>query len=84
MKKDKKGKSLVSRRATLKGVGAIGALGFLGSKTSAGKEETPTTADLGSHSSETRKKIFQKVFETVFTDSAEVTTAMGTEAMTGL
>jgi len=71
MKNDKKGKRLVSRRAALKGIGAIGALGFLGSKTSGGKEEIPTTADLTSHSSETRKKIFQKVFETVFIDTHE-------------
>ena len=70
MKKDKKHKDLISRRAALKGIGAIGAVGFLGSKTAGGKEEAPTAADLTSLS-ETRKKVFQKVFETRFIDTHE-------------
>jgi predicted TIM-barrel fold metal-dependent hydrolase len=71
MKDNKKNKNLISRRASLKGFGAIGALAFLGSKTTGGKEETFTGSDLTSDSGDTRKKIFEKVFQTSFIDTHE-------------
>jgi len=64
-------KNLISRRSTLKGMGAIGALTFLSSKTAVGEEETRTDSDLTFHSSEIRKKIFQKIFQTPFIDTHE-------------
>ena len=66
-----KSKKLISRRSTLKGIGAIGALTFLDSKTVLSKDETLTNYDLTSHSSDIRKKIFQKVFQTPFIDTHE-------------
>ena len=71
MKKEKKDKKLISRRSTLKGMGAIGALGFLGSKIAGCNEEPFTGAGLTTDSREARKKIFQKVFETAFIDTHE-------------
>lgn len=71
MKNSKKGKNLISRRSSLKGVGAIGALAFLGSETASGKEETFTGPDLTLNSSDIRKKIFEKVFQTTFIDTHE-------------
>ena len=71
MKNEKRGKNLISRRSTLKGIGAIGALGFFGSKTASGKEETARGAEPAFHSSDVREKIFQKVFATKFVDTHE-------------
>ncbi len=68
---DKKSKNLISRRSTLKGIGAVGALGFLSSKTAVGEQETLTESDLSAHLSDIRKKIFQRVFQTPFIDTHE-------------
>ena len=65
---NKKNKRLISRRSTLKGLGTIGAMTFLGSKTAGGKEETSST---GCFSSDLRKEIFQKVSLTPFIDTHE-------------
>ena len=62
-----KKKTLISRRNTLKGMGAIGALAFLGSETAAGKDRIAANY----YSSDVRKKIFQKVFGTPFIDTHE-------------
>jgi predicted TIM-barrel fold metal-dependent hydrolase len=67
---NKRGKNLISRRSTLKGIGAVGAAAFLGSKATAGEEEAGP-GDLGGGSSEVRQKIFAKVFETKFVDTHE-------------
>jgi len=64
-------KNLISRRSALKGVGAIGALAFLHSKAAYGKEEQLIMSDSISHSSDIRKKIFQKVFQTPLIDTHE-------------
>ena len=66
-----KKKNLISRRSTLKGIGAIGALTVLDSKTAHSKEEALTNPDLNYCSSAIRKEIFQKVFQTPFIDTHE-------------
>jgi len=71
MKNNKKDKNLISRRSTLKGIGAVGALTFLGSKTAYSKEQMPAGSDSNYYSSDIRKKIFQKVFQTPFIDTHE-------------
>ncbi|UCE99820.1 MAG: hypothetical protein JSV82_01790, partial [Planctomycetota bacterium] len=68
---DKKSKNLISRRSTLKGIGALGALTFLSSKTAVGEEKTLTESNLPAHLSDVRKKIFQKVFQTPLIDTHE-------------
>jgi predicted TIM-barrel fold metal-dependent hydrolase len=65
-----KSKKLISRRSTLKGIGAIGASAFLGSKTNR-SEEGPGGPEPTSGMTDTRKQIFQKVFQTVFIDTHE-------------
>ena len=67
---NKRGKNLISRRSTLKGIGAVGAAAFLGSKATAG-EDGAGPGDLGGGSSKVRQKIFAKVFETKFVDTHE-------------
>ncbi|UCF00195.1 MAG: amidohydrolase family protein [Planctomycetota bacterium] len=71
MKNNKKSKTLISRRSTLKGIGAAGALAFLSSKTAVGEEKTLQESDLTAHLGNIRKKIFQKVFQTPFIDTHE-------------
>jgi len=61
---------LISRRSTLKGIGAIGASAFLGSKTAQSKE-SQAGPGLTSELSDTRKQIFQKVLGTPFVDTHE-------------
>jgi len=63
-------KNLISRRSTLKGIGAIGAVTFLGSKAGLSKEEL-ANSDFSYYSSDIRKEIFQKVFQTPFIDTHE-------------
>lgn len=65
-----KKKKLISRRSTLKGIGAIGASAILGSKAVYGKGQTPTDSDLN-YSSDIRKKIFEEVSRTPFIDTHE-------------
>jgi predicted TIM-barrel fold metal-dependent hydrolase len=62
-----KKKSLISRRTTLKTMGSMGALVFLGSKTAAGKDKIAANYC----SSDIRKEIFQKVLETPLIDTHE-------------
>ena len=66
-----KSKRAISRRSTLKGIGAFGAAAFLGAQGLCGEEAGvgPRDSDVGS--SDARKKIFQKVFETAFIDTHE-------------
>lgn len=64
---NKKGKDLISRRSTLKGMGAIGALTFLGPRAVSGREGPAANY----YSSDTRRQIFQKIFETPFIDTHE-------------
>jgi predicted TIM-barrel fold metal-dependent hydrolase len=66
-----KGKKRISRRTTLKGIGAIGAAAFLGGEGAVGGEAAggPRDSDVGS--SEVRKKIFAKVFATALVDTHE-------------
>jgi len=66
-----KDKNLISRRSTLKGVGAIGALAYLGREDAFAKEQTPKTSVPDSCSSGAGKKIFQKVLTTPFIDTHE-------------
>lgn len=65
-----KKKNLVSRRNTLKTIGLLGASALLGSKTSLAKEQLSLNPDWTSLS-DTRKRIFQKVFQTPFIDTHE-------------
>jgi len=71
MNNDGKSGDLISRRSTLKSIGAVGALTFISSKKAVGEAKTPAEADLTKHCSGIRKKIFQKVFQTVFIDTHE-------------
>jgi predicted TIM-barrel fold metal-dependent hydrolase len=64
-----KNKTLISRRHTLKGIGAIGAYAILGT-TSDGRESTRMGKETG-HNSDVRKTIFEKVFQTPFIDTHE-------------
>ena len=66
-----KNKNLVSRRSTLKGIGAVTAAAFVGSKAVYGEEGTLVRPDLTSQSSDVRKKVFEKVFQTPFIDTHE-------------
>jgi predicted TIM-barrel fold metal-dependent hydrolase len=66
-----KNKNLVSRRTTLKGMGAIAAAAFVSSKTVYSEQETLIRPDLTSQSSDIRKKVFEKVFQTPFIDTHE-------------
>ncbi|MHC4395717.1 MAG: amidohydrolase family protein [Planctomycetota bacterium] len=60
-------RNLISRRTTLKSIGAIGASALLGSKTAAGKGGITENCC----SSDIRKEIFQKVSQTPFIDTHE-------------
>ena len=66
-----KGKGAISRRSTLKGIGAIGAAAFLGTRGAGGEELSvgPTASDIGT--SDVRKQIFEKVFATTLVDTHE-------------
>jgi predicted TIM-barrel fold metal-dependent hydrolase len=66
-----KTKRMLSRRLTLKGIGALGASAVLGAKTGYGGEKEPSNAGPDLHSSEVRKKIFDKVLNTPFIDTHE-------------
>ncbi len=60
-------RNLMSRRTTLKSIGAIGASAFLGSRTAAGKDREAENYSSG----DIRKTIFQKVSQTPFIDTHE-------------
>jgi predicted TIM-barrel fold metal-dependent hydrolase len=66
-----KGKRVISRRSTLKGIGALGAAAFLGARGAGGEESSvgPRDSDVGT--SDVRKQIFEKVFATTFVDTHE-------------
>ena len=66
-----KDKGTISRRSTLKGIGAIGAAAFLGTHSASGEELSvgPRESDVGR--SDVRKRIFEKVFATTFVDTHE-------------
>lgn len=66
-----KGKNLVSRRSTLKGIGAIGAAALFGSVESHGEEKIPKSTNAKCSAEDARKEIFQKVFQTPFIDTHE-------------
>jgi len=65
-----KSKKLISRRSTLKGIGAISASALIGPKTARSKE-IPAVSDHTFGLSDTRRRIFQKVFQTPFVDTHE-------------
>ena len=67
MKKENK----IPRRATLKGMGAAGALTVINSKRAFGKEVPHTNPDVFHCSSDIRKEIFNKVFSTMLIDTHE-------------
>lgn len=71
MKESKKSQNPISRRSTLKGIGAVGALTFLSSRTAHGKQTLQTADDLAYYSRGARKEISQKVFQTPFIDTHE-------------
>ena len=60
-------RNLMSRRTTLKSIGAIGASVFLGSRTAVGKDKEAENYS----SPDIRKTIFQKVSQTPFIDTHE-------------
>ncbi|MHC4069241.1 MAG: amidohydrolase family protein [Planctomycetota bacterium] len=66
-----KGKGAISRRSTLKGIGALGAVAFLGTRGAGGEELSvgPAASDVGT--SDVRKQIFEKVFATTLVDTHE-------------
>ena len=66
-----KSKRAISRRSTLKGIGALGAAAFLGARGAGGEEGAvgPRDSDVGT--SDVRKQIFEKVFATTFVDTHE-------------
>jgi predicted TIM-barrel fold metal-dependent hydrolase len=66
-----KNKDLISRRATLKGMGGISALAFFGAEQAHAADETSAAGNTISPSSDVRKKIFQKVSRTPFIDTHE-------------
>lgn len=66
-----KEKQLISRRSTLKGIGAMGTLTFLNSKTGKSNEIGAANYEIPSYSSDIRKQVFQKVFQTPFIDTHE-------------
>ncbi len=70
MKNDnKKNKKMISRRSTLKGIGAVGALAFMGQKTAYGKETRVENPDLNYPSNDIRRQIFEKVSKTPLIDT---------------
>ncbi|MCK4965884.1 amidohydrolase family protein [bacterium] len=66
-----KNKKLISRRSSLKGIGAIGAAAYLDSKAIIKDDKISMKNKLPFHSSDTRKKIAEKVFATPFIDTHE-------------
>ncbi len=66
-----KNKKLVSRRSTLKGIGAVTAAAFVGSRAVYGEQGRLVGSDLTFQSSDVRKKVFEKVFQTPFIDTHE-------------
>ena len=69
--KNKKNKNLISRRTTLKSIGAAGAFALLSSETAYGTEESPIANDSALRSNDIRSRIFQKVLQTPFIDTHE-------------
>jgi len=70
-KNDNNGKNLVSRRSTLKAIGAVGAAAFLGSSPAYAKGKKTDSSNATYSSSDIRKKISQKVAGTPFIDTHE-------------
>ena len=66
-----KKKNSVSRRTTLKGIGAIGVSAILGAKTAFGIGGKAQKAGLNHYSNDIRKVIFKKVSQTPFYDTHE-------------
>jgi len=66
-----KTKKMISRRLTLKSIGALGASAVLGAKTGYAGEKEPSNASPDLRSSDVRKKIFDKVLNTPFIDTHE-------------
>jgi len=66
-----KGKSAISRRSTLKGMGAIGAAAFLGARGAGGEESPVVPGGSDAGTSDVRKQIFEKVSQTLFVDTHE-------------
>jgi len=66
-----KGKRAISRRSTLKGMGALGAAAFLGARGAGGEELSVGSKDSDVGTSDVRKRIFEKVFATSFVDTHE-------------
>jgi len=63
-------KDRISRRQTLKSIGAIGASGILGAEASEGKEPAKASAQ-SSGSGDVREVIFERVLATAFVDTHE-------------
>jgi predicted TIM-barrel fold metal-dependent hydrolase len=66
-----KGRKKISRRSTLKGMGALGAAAFLGACSTGGEESSVGSKDSDVGTSDVRKRIFEKVFATSFVDTHE-------------
>ena len=71
MSRNMKGKKTISRRSTLKGVGALGAAAFLGARGTGGEESSVGSKESDVGRSDVRKRIFEKVFATSFVDTHE-------------
>lgn len=66
-----KNKKIISRRSSLKGIGAIGAAAYLDSKAIIKGDKISENNTLSFHSSDIREKIAEKVFSTPFIDTHE-------------
>lgn len=66
-----KKKNLLSRRSTLKGIGAIGASALLGSNIAGGAKPAKKSSAPATCLNDVRKQIFKKVLQTPFIDTHE-------------
>ncbi len=63
--------SLLSRRSSLKGIGAIGAMAVLGPQVQASETKSPPLPKRTSRAKDVREKIFAQVWQTPFVDTHE-------------
>jgi len=63
--------SMVTRRSSLKGIGAIGAMAVLGPQVQAGETKAPPPPKRAGKAKDVREKIFAAVWQTPFVDTHE-------------